>query len=361
LGRNGAGKRKFYSFLKTVSEFVPFFGLCAALEHAGYVDLSRELIDGRDINMTVVCRGVLKRELPNAKRIHSYYTHLKRSADNNVFENQTCTVLNEMITSLGNKLCQCSDINTLQLLADKRCVLYFLLCQQFPCVSERNKVLMKMRDSMPRGVDRTVFDTIFHSYMAFNWAITGNADTADKHEKQARIACSNCVAGFVSIVLAQWSQYKNNILYLKSDCTIKPYFHQAKESFQTIQQCLEDIEDIEDQNTWKTISVLDILRLTVGINPRLDICDISRIDDACIRDATAMLRLIDVPRDIRRRMYYYVIRGRLLEKTDPLQAKTYVSDALELARDGCYDNGEKNKIENYLRSLNDIELPSPTF
>lgn len=359
----GTTKNTFYAFLRAACEYVPFFGFVDALEHAGYSELSRKLIEERDKCTVSVSRGILKRELPNAKAMHTYYTNLKRCADNNLFGNQTMCVLNQMITSLDNETCRCSDFNRVQLLADKRCVLYFILIQQCCCIPERNIVLKRMRDTLPKNIDRTIFDTIFHSSMSFNWAICGDATTAEKHEKQARMACDTCIDGFVRIILSLWSQYKNNIFYLRSNCSEEVYLNKAKTDFSVIQQCVEELNE-DEQIMWKTISVLDMVRSTVGMHSKfktLEVCDIQMIEQRNVEYAKSMLDMVPVPKDVRRRMYYSVLRGRVYECTDRLRAKRCVEDALAIADDGCYDTAEKRNIETYLNRLSCGDLPSPSL
>jgi hypothetical protein len=354
-------KREFFDFIILICKYVGFFAFCEALKQAGFDKLSKKIIDSRleKQGQKFISRRVWRRELPNDEKLHAYYVKEKSKIDNNVYKNQARDIFRKEIATLNGKI----DINVenkvkLQYLIDKRCILYFLLCQQYASEPEADEVLMEMRNVMPQDVDRTLFDTMFHSYMAFNRASSGQAERAEKHIQLASSASFFCARGFVCILVSLWSQYANTILYSQS--RDKSLYCRANSNFITIQQCLQDVYEWDERHIWKTISELDMLRATVGITPKLEMCAIENIDDNSISQAKTMAKHLKEPKEIRRKMYYKVILARISEKSDPVAAIKYITTALELATDGCYDDRERNKLLNYLETCRN-ELPRPSF
>ena len=359
-------KRNFHCFIRSIASHVPFFTFCEALKQAGYCELSHQFLDTRLSKPGLfVSRGVMEIDLPDEEELHLYYVKKKSKIDNNKYKNHARDKFRDKIDSLKEQLKKGlnnnEDTNALQFIVNKICILYFLLSQQYASPPDVTEVLMEMREVIPHNTDRTFFDTIFHSYMAFNCASCGDTERAESHLKTATAVSSHCANGFVRILAAQWCQYVNNTLYWKSQGKEKSLIDRAKVCFNIIQQCLQDVNDGDERHIWKTISVLDMARVTVGITPRLEMCDIENIDDANIAQAKAMIEYLKEPKGIRRKMFYHIVFARVHEKVDRDAAMSHITVALELAPDGCYDELGREKIINYSRKLRGDRQPQPSI
>lgn len=350
----GSYKDKLCLYLQEMLRIVSFIDFCLILTNVGYPEVCDALLAMRNRTANVIKH----RYLPHAELIHDFYITLKRCADDNAFLLGPKFHFEGMISEFSQKLSLCTNHGKRQILSDKLVALFFLLAKQYSDVTDRNKTVQRMRAIMPQDVDRTTFDAVFHSHMALNWAIQGDAATSDKHEKLARMACDTCSPCLATAAMRLNSQCKNNRLFYAGhpvDYLKRGYF-----DFEKGMQCSVDFGD-EERRIWSTISTLEMCHSLLGINLYLEVCDIDNIDQGHIERAGAILKRFEEPKEVRRKMFYKLAMGRLHELNDPSVAKAYIHEALVLTSEGCYKDIEKINIQNYLDTLVTKQLPSPSL
>ena len=350
----GDMKKLFYFVIDQIRQIVSFEKFNWILVDAGYRDLSNEITTERK---GILLKPASKRELPHADTVNEYFSFLKRCVDNNSLQDGTRYRLECFIESLDQKISQCyENSGKLQLLIDKRVMLYFLLAQQFSEMENRLKILKRMRDCMPHDVDRTLFDTVYHSYMIVIWSIKDDPVTAAKHEERARFASHLCLPGLGSIILTLCAQYKNNIFYFRrhnSDDLVH-----ATVNFEEVFQMFDYVKD--DPKIYSTIAMLEMVHTLLGIDWDLKVSDITKINPCNIEKARSILSSLEEPPETRRQMLYSLCSARVHERQNPGQAKMLARKSLDLADDGSYYSKEKTHIKNYLDVLsNENILPHP--
>lgn len=345
-------KRLFYSLFAKVLPLLTFEDFNNVLIDAGKLEMMKAIIAEKN---GVTQNWPPKRRLPHTDTVHEFFANLKRCADNNGFQDGTKFGLESIITSLNNKLKTCqNNYSRFQLLVDEKVMAYFLLAQQFSNPDERLGVMQRMRDNTPHNIDRTLFDTIFHSYMAVIWSIKNDARTAESHEQKARFSNQFCLPGLMSIILRLCIQYKNNVFYFRRHQSDD--LEHATLDFEEIFQMFDYM--VGDPNIYGTIAMLEMVHTLLGIDWDLNVCDINRIRPENIERGKEILSTLQKPSETRRKMLFYLCRARLHETTDTRKAGKYTRKALVLADDGCYYGVEKTNIQNYLDRLSVDTLPA---
>lgn len=348
----GSYEDKLLRYLEDILPFVTLTDLALVLSDAGYRELCDSLLSMRNH----VMEKVPNRCLPHAKEVHTFYVTLKKCADDDAFEFGSKAHLKLMISRMCVQLRSFNGSSRKQLVCDKLVALFFLLAKQYSDIKDRASVFQRLRRIMPRDVDRTTFDAVFHSHMALNWAIKGDVSAADKHERLARLACDNCSPCLATLAMGLNTQCKNNRLFYESHN--KDYLDRAYVDFEKNLQCSAVFSD-DERKLWNTISTLEMSLSLLGINLYLEVCDIESIDTTNIERARVLLDHFEEPSDCRRRMFYKLAKGRLHETSDVKLSEAYVREALTLAPEGCYKDVENVNIQNYLQFLVSKQLPSP--
>ncbi|XP_045201564.2 uncharacterized protein LOC123555075 [Mercenaria mercenaria] len=298
-------------------------------------------------------KSVPKRILPHADNIRRYYIKLKVLADNNGFPLGTRVELNNRIAELDHMISECKSSCKRQYFIDKRAIVYLLLTQQYADCCERNRVLKRLHDSMPQGndVDRTIFDAIFHSFMAINWASKGNDHTADRHIQLARQASDTCLSSLPAVVANTGAHLMQSEMCLRH-CSADA-LSQGEHDYAYALQLTNDLTD-EERSVWVNVIMVRRASSLLGIDL---FCNINEIQPDCrtvnqARNILTKLRQCKLPLQKRHEMVVYLCIGRLHDiEGDKLNAVKYVQKALSLVQDGTFDSVEKANIKSYLSRL----------
>lgn len=350
----GPYNEKVFLFVNEILHLMSFTDFALVLSDSGYTSLCDSLLVMRNSIVQVV----QNRHLPHADKVHEFYINLKRCADDNAFQLGPKLHFEKMISEMSGKLLSCSNPVTKQLVSDKLVALFFLLAKQYSDTKERANTYKRLRQIMPRDVDRTTFDAVFHSHMALNWAIQGDEIAAEKHERLARLACENCSPCLATAAMRLNTQCKNNRLFYENhnpDFLNRAYF-----DFEMGMHCSVDFDE-EEKRIWNTISSIEMCHSLLGINLYLEVCDIDNIDPVNIERARVILDRLEEPLEARRKMFYKLAKGRMHEKRDIKVAQAYVQEACVLTSEGCYKEVEKVNMQNYLNLLIRKQLPSPSL
>ncbi|KAL4226998.1 hypothetical protein ACF0H5_014974 [Mactra antiquata] len=350
----GTYRNKLVKYFREVLGFVSLYDLAMVLADAGYPNLCLTL---RSLSNKIT-NVINKRRLPHAEIVQQFYANLKRCADDNAFLSGPRVHFEEMISDLSEKLRTCSNQGMRQLISDKLVALFFLLAKQYSDTNERTNTMIRMRETIPRDTDRTTLDAVFHSSMSLNWAIQGETETAERHERLARIACETCTPCLATATVQLNSQLKNNRLFYRSRSA--EFLNRAYVDFEKgLEQSVDFDED--ERKMWNIISMLEMSHSLLGINFYLEVCDISEIDLINVERARAILDRMEEPNDVRRKMFYKLALGRLNEKNEIRVAIAYMQEVILLSDEGCYKDCEKRNVKNYLDVLIAKNLPTPSL
>lgn len=287
-----------------------------------------------------------KKILPCDQMLLSFITDVRKAVDDDVFSLGNKVSLGKLISIITDKIDSCQDQpERFQYQIDKRNVLYTVLAQQYLNIKDRNKVMRKMHDAMPNGVDRTVFNVLYHSLMSINCAIQRNTPSSEKHEQIVMQNNSNYSSRFLAIIAYTGSLYRTAVAcqqeHSSDDFMItKLAFYQSMAS--TVGM------DPDEGMIHRGIIMLEHARDLLGIDLDCSMCDIQDIETKCIIRARDIMRILedeDLPR--RRKMKFLLNKGRLHELCNTTMAVEYVIQALELVN----DETEKYNMEKYLEKL----------
>lgn len=331
-------------FIAAVLNVTSRDNLIQALQDSGNMHLYSRVYSS-DVTVLPIMER-FKLELKNELTLGEFFANNKSFADDNIFKRGSIMHFRNVIKTLTERIgLAAENPDRLQLLVNKRILVQFLLAQQHSDIEKRYKILKKMHDLMPGGVDWTFYRIVYHSSMSMNRAIKGEANTAEKHEQIALQENDKYSSKFLEAFVRIGCIYKNDAISLIFGS--EDHFQKARDNFYRILDSTNDMGE-DEKNVNRNLACVEYACTLLGIGKDFVICDIKSLTTKHILEARNILTNIDIDQlPERRKMKYFLCRGRTHELADINLAIGDFNEAFRLAE----KQNEKSNIREYIDRL----------
>lgn len=338
--------------LAVLNENGTFSTIVHVLNDVGQVQLAKCLRQERFNRFWIPCR-LSRVELPFGLATLKEYGTVKTIIDNRLVANWTQDQLQERIVLLDQIINSAESYEKRQKFLELRIALTVLSLQRCRDTNHRRRVLLRMRNAMPRDLNVNTLDVVYESKMAVTEALEGNEASAKEHIQNTKQLIAPYMPCFASVSAILDIESAQDVLYCRNQTP-----ENLEEVLNTGYFALQHLQEVDGDISvlWKHLYFQIMVLGLLGFNYKFSACDIARVSSVNIEKARHIIREIEkTSRDLsaRRVMILNLAKARTFEPLDIGEARAFarMADLASNMATYMHFDEERDNIHRYYISL----------